>query len=267
MRNSKQDYQLRIYTGQLKHSYQKINSCKYRVNNIINNVGSNEFGLNNKILLLEHKLEEMSETNKQILQILKEKDSQSNIINIENMHIDNIENIKVINTTDYTSTSNNTMINSYGNEKQAMDILSKLQMKHVISQGGNAITKLINYKHYNDNVPENHNMLLNRIKDEKMLIFNGNNFEEILTNDIISDLIAKSYADIYGILQLIEMELNDKEKRNIQRLIYKIEQNNQDTKNMVNEELRKLMFQNRDMIIKTVQKATKTHEQRNIINI
>jgi len=110
-------------------------------------------------------------------------------------------------------------------------------------------------------------MLLNRIKDEKMLIFNGNNFEEILTNDIISDLIAKSYADIYGILQLIEMELNDKEKRNIQRLIYKIEQNNQDTKNMVNEELRKLMFQNRDMIIKTVQKATKTHEQRNIINI
>ena len=44
----------------------KNTTCKYRVKTLINNMGGNEFALNNKISQLEHKLEVMTETNREI---------------------------------------------------------------------------------------------------------------------------------------------------------------------------------------------------------
>ena len=222
-------------------------NCKFMVVNMMNDLGKNKFALHNKIAQMDNKLE-------QIYEFLKEKElgTIQNIINIEN--IGRVSN-------------NNVYVNSYGNEGDITNILSNSQMKKVISQGGNAISRLINFKHYNPQLPENHNMILNRIKDDKMLIFTGDNFEEMMTDEIILDLIAKSYTDIYNILKIIESELDEKEKRNIQRLIYKIEQNNDDTKTMINEELRKLMFKNREIIRKTIQNATKTYEENDSVKI
>ena len=110
---------------------------------------------------------------------------------------------------------NNVSINCFGNEKSVIESFTNNEMSTVGKYGGDAITKAVQFKHYNTNIPENHNLLLNAQRDEMMLVFDGNNFKETGTNEMIDNLIAKSYTDIYNILRLTENELNPNQKRNI----------------------------------------------------
>ena len=229
----------RYATKQTLKTHQ-LKGCKYAVNTIIASIGEGKFELKNKIISLENKID----------QLMHKMDASQNNVYINNVNMPNSH-----------ITVNNLSINSHGNEKPIIESLAKNEMSNILKYGGDTITKVVQFKHYNSNIPANHNLLLNAQKDEIMLVFDGNNFKETDTNEIIDNLIAKSHTDIYNILRLTENELNTNQKRNLQRLIYKIEQNNQPTKEMINEELRKMMFNNKNMILATFRKVISNYTQ------
>jgi hypothetical protein len=142
-------------------------------------------------------------------------------------------------------------INDFKNSKSIFDSLSNKQLESIASIGGNAITKLVQWKHYNPNIPENHNILLNKKKGEHAQIFNGVGYDEILIDDIINFLITSSHQDICRMLTNENIKLDSTQKRNINLLIKKVNEQNPATYDMLREDLIQLMYDNREMVIET----------------
>ena len=62
------------------------------------------------------------------------------------------------------------IINDFGSEKPAVEILSHEQMNNVVTVGGDAVSKLVEYKHFNKDLPENHNIMITKIKADTIPI-------------------------------------------------------------------------------------------------
>jgi hypothetical protein len=158
---------------------------------------------------------------------------------------------------------NITIINDFKNSKSIFDSLSNKQLESIANKGGNAITKLVEIKHYNPNLPENHNLLLNKKKGEHAHTFNGISYDEMPIDEIIEFLITTSHQDICKILTNEHVKLDSTQKRNINNLIKKVNEQNKDTREMLREDLIQLMYDNRKMVIETFKnliQQLKSHE-------
>jgi hypothetical protein len=126
----------------------------------------------------------------------KENSSSKKIINEKNKlikimqkQIDKLID-KAGNTTN-TNITNNIQINSYGNEdlSHITDQVKKSMLK--IPYG--MIPKMIEAIHFNDNKPENKNILLPNKRDNKIQIFRHNKWVYKTKDEVISDLIDGKY--------------------------------------------------------------------------
>jgi hypothetical protein len=175
-------------------------------------------------------------------------------VNIINNTTNNTTNNTIINNTTNNLNVNDIIgkhLNKFGTEIAIEQMLSIKQREHIVQQGGNAVTKLTHYKHFNTKLPENHNMYLDQKKHNHAMIFDGEKFIEIPFEDIINYIILKSRSDICSILTDPNIKLDSNQKRNINNLIKKISENNSDTKAMIEEDLRAIMYDNRELVIKT----------------
>jgi hypothetical protein len=227
-------YSLKIHTE---------NHCKHRINNALSSAEAQNFAVQNELARMRSELN-------QIKQLITTS-SDNKQINIQNT----IVNINYINIQ---------YINPFGNERSVMDTLSDKQLEHIAQQGGNAVSKLVQYKHYNKNIPENHSILLNRQKDDVAMVFDGLIFKEMSVDDIISILITRSKEDICNILDKTQASLDSNQKRNINRLIKKLNENNPDTKAMLDEDLRKIMCDNKDLVIATFNNIINMHKNNQV---
>jgi hypothetical protein len=97
---------------------------------------------------------------------------------------------KAGNTTNTTIT-NNIQLNSYGNEdlSHLTDTVKKSMLK--IPYG--MIPKMVEAIHFNDNKPENKNIILPNKRDNKIQIFRNNKWVYKTKDEVISDLIDGKY--------------------------------------------------------------------------
>jgi hypothetical protein len=169
------------------------------------------------------------------------------------------------------STTNNTItniVNKFGTEVPIEQLLSVRQKEHIVQQGGNAVSKLTRYKHFNPALPENHNMYLDQKKHTTAMIFDGEGFVKIPFDDIVNYIIFKSHSDICKILTDPAIKLNSNQKRNINLLIKKLSENNPDTKEMIEEDLRIIMYENKDLVINTFKVIMKKlKEEKQIVSL
>ena len=90
-----------------------------------------------------------------------------------------------------TNTSNNIQLNSYGNEdlSHITDTMKNKMLKIPYAM----IPKMIEAVHFNDQKPENKNIILSNKKENKMKIFSGNKWIYKSKDDTINDLIDGKY--------------------------------------------------------------------------
>jgi hypothetical protein len=95
-----------------------------------------------------------------------------------------------------TNIQNNIILNNYGNEDLS-HITNKLKTE-LLSIPYGAIPKMIEAIHFNDEKPENKNILLPNKKDNLVKVFEGDKWIYKNKNDTITDLVDSKYTIIDG---------------------------------------------------------------------
>lgn len=142
-------------------------------------------------------------------------------------------------------------INNFKEEKSIFEILSPEQLNHILQLGGDAVSKLIEYKHYNKNCPENHNLYITKHKANMAKVFIDARFVDIDIEKLLDYLIQKSQNEITEISKLGTFKLPPNKQRNLNNLQLRIKENAPATISMLKEELRKLMKNNSELVVNT----------------
>ena len=136
--------------------------------------------------------------------------------------------------------------------------------QYVVEQGGNAVRELVKFKHYDENNPSNHNIALKYKKGDVAQVFNGNKFVDTPIEELLNYLILTAQDEITAILQLPDIKVTYVKQRYINKLQLNIKENKPETISMLKEELRNLMYENYDLVMKTYKKLlvdlNKTHD-------
>jgi len=100
---------------------------------------------------------------------------------------------KTINTTNITTQNNqqNIKLNNYGSED--LSHISDFFKTNLLSQPHGMIPKMIEAVHFNENKPENKNIVLPNKNDNKLKIFSGDKWVYKNKNDTFDDLIDGKY--------------------------------------------------------------------------
>lgn len=151
-------------------------------------------------------------------------------------------------------------IHDIKSERSIFDYLSDEQLNHIVQVGGDAVSKLIEYKHYNKDCPENHNIYITKQKADIAKVFIDSHFVDVNIDELLDYLISTSQHEITAILNMpnIKNKLDYKKQRNIYNLQLKIKENSPSTIAMLKEELRKLMKNNAELVIDTFKRMQAT---------
>jgi hypothetical protein len=185
-------------------------------------------------LLNEH------ENMKQRIQTLEEKNKEyQKIINTQN-------NTQNINIKDSTINFN---VSPYGNEDTSF--ISEETFKKIINKGFNSVPALVDEIHFNKNKPENHNIYISNLRDDYVLVFDGNDWNLETKESVLTNMY---YANS-DILELKFKEFFDKlDKYTIKKFERFINKKDDDTViNDIKKDLKVLLY-NRRKIVSTTRK-------------
>ena len=214
--------------------------------------------LNIKIAKMEIKQREIEQQQKGIEQ--QQKNFENKILHKIDGITDTINNIETV-TNINIQINRPFYINDIKTEKSIFEYLSNEQLNHVVQLGGDAVSKLIEYKHYNKNCPENHNIYIHKQKAEIAKVFMDSKFVNVNIDELLDFLIQKSQNEITAILNLPIIKLDYKKQRTIYNLQLRIKENAPATISMLKEELRKLMKNNAELVINTFKHMQATLNQ------
>jgi hypothetical protein len=188
----------------------KIFSKQYNLIRHITNICFFVIKLNDrKNKLLDEKKNLMDEKNnlimkienenlrKMVLDLLKKRSPNINITNINNNNNNN--NNKVINN------NLNVQINSFGNE--SLTHITNNDYKKFLSGFFPGFIKFIEKVHFDDNVPENHNISITNLKSKYIHIYDNDKWMSKEKNETIDTFIAKKYNILAN--KLDELEENN----------------------------------------------------------
>lgn len=141
--------------------------------------------------ILENKDREMANKDKQIKQIMKKMESMENMIKNTNtikntQKANNIQNNTNCNN-NIQNINNNIKIIAYGKEDLS-HILEK-DYKIILNKGFKSVPALMESIHFNKNKPENHNIYISNMRDNHLLIYDGNDWQLKERDDILQDIV------------------------------------------------------------------------------
>jgi hypothetical protein len=134
------------------------------------------------------------------------------LINNNNINNGNINN----------GTINNIQIVKFGSEN-IKDLLNEKEIMKIFSSWYNAIEESIKEVHFNDNRPEYRNILITNLRDNIAYVYNGNKFEAVQKNSVISDLIEQHMNNIEVSLENYKNKLPKKTANILDKLLQKLE--------------------------------------------
>jgi len=121
-------------------------------------------------------------------------DEQQKIFNEERSHLyKQIEKLldKVGNTTINNNQTNNIQLNSYG--KEDLSHITDGLKTNLLTMPYGMIPKMIEAVHFNDRKPENNNISLSNMRDNKIKIFSGDKWVYKNKDETINDLVDGKY--------------------------------------------------------------------------
>lgn len=176
---------------------------------------------------------------------MKSKINNNNISNNVETNNGNIEN-NIINCDKINIEKMEIKITPYGHED-----LSKIpddEIKKMIKSGFQCVPKIVEYVHFNEDMPENHNIYKSNLRDNKILTYNGKKWVSVPLNDTLEDLYNKNADFLVGKFHKLKDQLSDIAQNRFIRYIDKYE-----TKKCfecVKDPLILLLYNNKDMIKK-----------------
>jgi hypothetical protein len=135
------------------------------------------------VIFLKQKIKELEE--KVTNPILNSQNTIQNQNNIQNNTINNTINHFIAQQNHYVAQQNILQINPFG--KEQVDITDK-QLVKLLRKCCNSVPELINFKHFNKDVPENSNVYIPNVKATHAKIFTGDKWEIRDANDIVHQL-------------------------------------------------------------------------------
>jgi uncharacterized protein with HEPN domain len=119
-------------------------------------------------------------------------------------------------------TINNINIVKFGSEN-IKDILNEKDILKILNSRYGAIEESIKEVHFNENRPEYRNILITNLRDNIAYVYNGNKFEAVQKNSVISDLIEQHMNNIEVSLENYKHKLPEKTANIIDKLLQKLE--------------------------------------------
>lgn len=193
-------------------------------------------------------IEEMRKIKIDNMQSKTNNNSISNNIETNNGNIENniVNCDKMINNNNINIENVEIKITPYGHED-----LSKIpdeEIKKMIKAGFQCVPKIVEYVHFNEDTPENHNIYKSNLRDNKLLTYNGKKWVSVPLNDTLEDLYNKNADFLVGKFHKLKDQISDIACDRFTRYIDKYE-----TKKCfecVKDPLILLMYNNKDMIKK-----------------
>jgi len=130
------------------------------------------------------------------------------IIHLENEYINGNIYINGNNNNNTYNITNNIIINNYGNERR--DYITIDDMIKILRSGNNIIPKYIEYKHFNKNFPENHNIRYERNKG--FLIKKNNNWSLINIDHLTDNLFRNNSFELQKYYDIERKDIENKIK-------------------------------------------------------
>ena len=206
-----------------KNKWRHEKTCKEKINKdkIIEDLQNNNKMLKevNKKTQLENKKTqlELAELKKTVEQLILNQGKNMVQPKLNNGTINNVGNVKNM------KNKTNIQINNYGCEN--IDYITDKVFKKLLNTPMSAIQKLIEYKHFHPDHPENHNVKITNIHDKYAKIYKDKKWLVKHKKDIVEDLVENGYADFEEFKNLNEDQLAEKVKEKFEMMQKKFNNN------------------------------------------
>ena len=188
-------------------------------------------------------LKESDKKNKEEMEILKKEvvNYKKIINNTQNIGTQNIQNNNTI----------NLKILAYGKEDTSKITVN--DYKRILGRGMNSVPAFVEKLHFDKNTPENHNVYISNLRDEYVLMYDGNKWR--LNNR--DEALQQLYEDKSDILEtkfeeLIE-RLDEPTIKMFNRFL-KIKDDDEEKIKIIKKELKKTLYDNRKIVMATRKK-------------
>ena len=163
---------------------------------------------------LKNNVEELKKTVEQLILNQGKNTVQPKLNNGTINNVGNVKNMK---------NKTNIQINNYGCEN--IDYITDKVFKKLLNTPMSAIQKLIEYKHFHPDHPENHNVKITNIHDKYAKIYKDKKWLVKHKKDIVEDLVENGYADFEEFKNLNEDQLAEKVKEKFEMMQKKFNNN------------------------------------------
>ena len=190
------------------------------------------------------KMEELMEM------MIELKESNKRLEERDKMNTEKIEKLEKKSQTINNTVNINIKINAYGTED--MSKIAIRELKKIFKRGLMSVPALLTEMHFNKNVPENHNVYISNMRDNYVLMFDG----EIWRLKDRNEALQQLYEDKAGILEteyekLIEL-LDEPTIKMFERFLEVKDEDDDNVKiKVIKKELKKILYENRKMVKKT----------------
>jgi len=185
------------------------------------------------------------ETTKTLKKMQQERDKIIEHTNINNRTINKINN-KHVN----KGTINNIQVVAFGKENMdfVIDDIGKL------CQGNKTVPNLINYVHFNENKPENHNVYMpNRKNKSEVFVHNGVKWMLADKKATVEQLIDKGIEYVEGKMEELSAVISQSKYNAVERAINAYNENEGDVNNEANKKITKdielILYNNKDLVM------------------
>ena len=253
----------------LKKHLEKKNDCRiYKT--LIFNTNENKYVCKycdklycDKYILLNHY---------KICKIKKEQTiiEQYNVLNNKVIELENKFNNTIISNTvnNNINTINNTVNLTITPFKDSNNYFNPKQIKYLLDRGYKSVEECIKQKHFNADHPENHNVYISNNRDKYANIYDGKEWIIEDKNEIVDNLISDNTDYLIDNFNDMIDELDTKIINKFNKFKNDMEDGGEsiaDFSKRMKENVKILLYNNRNMIISTIK--LKTSDKKNILVI
>lgn len=159
-------------------------------------------------------------------------------------------------------TLNNAVIVPFGSED--MTKITKKELEKIIERGINSVGVLIEKLHFDVNKPENHNVYISNLRDNYIIIYDGEKWKLKDRNEILHQLYEDG-ADFLEVKfnELID-KLDDASISKFKRFINCREDNENEIEKKIKKDLKALLYENKKIVEETRKKNEKCCVNKNV---
>ena len=203
-------------------------------------------------LLLKEKEQLIEENRKQREEFKREIEDLRNMIMESHKRrskiINNSNNITNTITNNTINNTQNNIIVKFGREN--INLLTEAEKYSICNSGYMAIKNLIEKLHFNDRIPEHHNVYISNKKMDHALVYDGSKFNMSKLEDILRELLNNSTLNLEDLMD--EIDLDDKKKMILEKIMDKIDSSTDpEFIKEKKEEIKYILYNNKDLVIKT----------------